>query len=157
VTAFYWARSVRLAPMAMLNLISSKVNQWTLLVGMIPLAYSLSLGHWEPIPLDARHHEEILLSLAMTLYGGVTLLKLRFTRFNALSLFVLWLVQFVFPYQLPFLGDVAWNNTRFITSGVFALLIVVELAKHRHDIHLIENLRIVAKTMQSKKTTIVQV
>jgi cation:H+ antiporter len=64
----------------LLNLISSKVNQWTLLVAMIPLAYSVSLGHWQAIPLDLHHRPEIFLSLMMTLYGGVTLLKLRLTR-----------------------------------------------------------------------------
>ncbi|HEX9074647.1 MAG TPA: hypothetical protein VF932_02665 [Anaerolineae bacterium] len=156
VTAFYWARSVRLAPMALLNLISSKVNQWTLLVGMIPLAYSVSLGHWEAIPLDARHQEEILLSLMMTLYGGVTLLKLRFTRLNAVSLFALWIIQFVFPHQLPFLGNPEWNNTRLLTALAFGVLIVVELVKHRHDIHLLENLSVVWDTLRIKKPTILK-
>lgn len=148
VTAFYWARSVRLAPMALINLISSKVNQWTLLVAMIPLAYSVSLGRITSIPLDARHQEEIFLSLMMTLYGGTTLLKLRFTRLNAISLFVLWLVQFVFPYQLPWLGNAAWNNTRMLTAAAFGILIVVELVKHRNDIHLFENLRVVRATLK---------
>ena len=148
VTAFYWARSVRLAPMALVNLISSKVNQWTLLVAMIPLAYSASLGHIAAIPLDVRHQEEIFLSLMMTLYGGTTLLKLRFTRLNAISLFVLWLVQFVFPYQLPLLGNGDWNNTRMLTAAAFGLLIIVELVKHRNDINLFENLRVVRETMR---------
>jgi cation:H+ antiporter len=151
VTAFYWARSVRLAPMALLNLISSKVNQWTLLVAMIPLVYSISLGHWQPIPLDAFHRQEILLSLMMTLYGGVTLLKLRFTRLDALSLFGLWLVQFIFPQQLPLLGDAGWNNTRLLTAGVFGVLMIVELVRHRNDIHLYENLSAVVKSMQSDR------
>jgi len=148
VTAFYWARSVRLAPMALINLISSKVNQWTLLVAMIPLAYSVSVGHIAVIPLDVRHQEEIFLSLMMTLYGGTTLLKLRFTRLNALSLFVLWLAQFIFPYQLPLLGNADWNNTRMLTAAAFGLLIVVELYKHRNDIHLFDNLRVVRETMK---------
>lgn len=154
VTAFYWARSVRLAPMALLNLISSKVNQWTLLVGMIPLAYSVSLGHWAPIPLDARHQEELLLSLMMTLYGGVTLLKLRFTRLNAISLFALWVIQFVFPHELPLLGPLEWNNTRLLTALAFGGLIIVELVKHRHDIHLLENLSVVWETIKIKKPSI---
>jgi cation:H+ antiporter len=142
--------------MALLNLISSKVNQWTLLVGMIPLAYSVSLGHWQAIPLDARHQEELLLSLMMTLYGGVTLLKLRFTRLNAISLLALWLIQFVFPHQLPLLGDGVWNNTRLLTSFAFGILIGVELTIHWRDIRLIENLRVVARTMRFKSITTVK-
>jgi len=42
VTAFYWARTVRLAPMALLNMISSVVSQYTLLVAMIPIVYAFS-------------------------------------------------------------------------------------------------------------------
>ncbi len=155
VTAFYWARNVRLAPMALLNLISSKVNQWTLLVAMIPLAYSVSLGHWQAIPLDAPHRQEIFLSLMMTLYGGATLLKLRLTRWNAATLFGLWLVQFIFPNQLPLLGDATWNNTRLLTAYVFGVLIVVEFIRHRHEIHLMENLRGVAASMQSRRATLI--
>ncbi len=144
VTAFYWAKSVRLAPMGLVNLISSKVNQWTLLVAMIPLAYSLSVGHMAGIPLDAHHREEVVLSLMMTLYGSATLLKRRFTRMDALSLFFLWFIQFIYPHQLPFLGEAVWNNTRILTAAAFGVLIPIELVKHRHDIHLIADLRFVA-------------
>ena len=156
VTAFYWARSVRLAPMALLNLISSKVSQWTLLVAMIPVVYAIATQSAAGIELSVHQQQEVLLSLMMMLYGGITLLKLRFTRLNAISLFVLWLAQFIFPQQLPWLGDAAWNNTRLITSAAFGVLIVVELVKHRHDIQLIDNLRFVAQTMQIKKATIIQ-
>ncbi len=147
VTAFYWARSIHLAPMALMNLISSKVSQWTLLVAMIPLVYLVAHGRWE-IALNATQREEVLLSLMMLLYGSITLLKLYFTRLNALSLFVLWLVQFVFPHQLPLLGAADWNNTRMLTAAAFGALIVVELVKHRNDIHLFETLRVVHATMK---------
>ena len=157
VTAFYWARSVRLAPMALLNLISSKVSQWTLLVAMIPVVYAIATQSAAGIELSVHQQQEVLLSLMMMLYGGITLLKLRFTRLNAISLFVLWLAQFIFPQQLPWLGEAAWNNTRLIISAAFGVLIVVELVKHRHDIHLIDNLRVVAQTMQIKKATSVEV
>ena len=35
-------------------LISDKINQWTLLVGMIPLAYSLGAGTIGTLPLNLR-------------------------------------------------------------------------------------------------------
>lgn len=147
VTAFYWARNIRLAPMALMNLISAKVSQWTLLVAMIPAVFLVAHGRWE-IQLNARQNEELFLSLMMMLYGGVTLLKLRFTRLNAISLFVLWLVQFVFPHQLPLLGAAAWNNSRWLVAAAFGGLIVVELVKHRSDIHLLENLKVVRETIR---------
>jgi cation:H+ antiporter len=146
ITAFYWARQIELAPMALMNLISSKVSQWTLLVAMIPAVFLAAHGQWE-IELSAHQHEELLLSLTMMLYGGTTLLKLRFTRLNALSLFVLWLVQFVFPHQLPFLGDAVWNNTRLLVVCAFGVLMIVELVKHRRDIHLFANLKLIQEEM----------
>src|SRR5215831_5819104 len=45
-------------------LISSKVNQWTLLVGAIPLAYGLAAGGMAPMILDGRQKEELLLTSA---------------------------------------------------------------------------------------------
>jgi cation:H+ antiporter len=147
ITAFYWARRIDLAPMALMNLMSSKVSQWTLLVAMIPVVFLVAHGKWE-IALTARQSEELFLSLMMMLYGGVTLLKLRFTRLNALSLFVLWLVQFIFPHQLPWLGEAAWNNTRILVSAAFGLLIVVELVKHRNDLKVLDNLRWLASALK---------
>ncbi len=35
-------------------LLSSKVNQWTLLVGTLPMAFSVASGHPAALPLDAR-------------------------------------------------------------------------------------------------------
>jgi hypothetical protein len=60
-------------------------------------------------------------------------------------------VQFVFPHQLPLLGDAAWNNTRLLTAGAFGVLMVVELIRHWQDIHLCENLGAVMKAMQSDR------
>ena len=52
LSTFYWARTVHRAPMALMNLVSSNINQWTLLVAMLPVVLSLSLRsilprfHW---------------------------------------------------------------------------------------------------------------
>jgi cation:H+ antiporter len=110
VTAFYWSRTIRLAPMAMLNMISSTVSQFTLLVGMIPLVYAVSVGTghaapaatgWLGLPVvpmvDAAHdlRAEVFLSWAMTLMGCAFLAKLRFTLADACITFALWLAQFL--------------------------------------------------------------
>ena len=44
VSAFYWARTVDRAPMALMNMVSSNINQWTLLTAMLPIVYSMSIG-----------------------------------------------------------------------------------------------------------------
>lgn len=138
VTAFYWAKTVRLAPMALLNLISSKVNQWTLLVTMIPIVYSLSMGKVSIIPLDVHHCEEILLSMMMTFYGCAALAKLKFTRGNAIVMFVLWLAQFLYPGNLSFMPalPIIGNNSRVIISLVFGLFALYEVIRHRKQFQI---------------------
>ncbi len=113
VTAFYWSRTIRLAPLALLNMISSTVSQFTLLVGMIPLVYAASywMGHFPSVhkdifglPLVPMMEEgpmahdirvEVFLSWAMTLLGCAMLAKLRFTWGNAVIIFAIWILQFV--------------------------------------------------------------
>ncbi len=79
------------------TLISSKVNQWTLLVGMLPLVYSISGRHLMPMPLDARQSEEIFLTAAQSLLALVILSNLTFGLGEALLLIGLFFLQFVFP------------------------------------------------------------
>jgi cation:H+ antiporter len=79
------------------TLISSKVNQWTLLVGMLPMVYSISGGHLQSMHLDARQSEELFLTAAQSLLAIVVLANLRFGLWEALVLLSLFLLQFVFP------------------------------------------------------------
>ncbi len=79
------------------TLISSKVNQWTLLIGMLPLVYAVSGGHVQPMPLDSRQVEEMFLTAAQSLLGMVVLANLSFGFWEAVLLLGLFVVQFVFP------------------------------------------------------------
>ena len=79
------------------TLVSSKVNQWTLLVGMLPLAYALSGGHISSMPLDGRQAEEIFLTASQSLLGVVILANWRFGRWEALLLAVLFTAQLIMP------------------------------------------------------------
>ena len=44
VSAFYWARRIKSAPMALMNMVSSNINQWTVLVAMLPIVFGASRG-----------------------------------------------------------------------------------------------------------------
>src|SRR5262249_10064770 len=129
VSAFHWARQVRSAPMALMNMVSSNINQWTMLVAMIPVVYSFSLGSVSTIAFDAKQKEEILLTLAQALVGYVLLLNMSFSWYEALGLFILWFLQFIqpdlrleitylyfvwlgFEILLLFLGKRKWNALR---------------------------------------------
>ena len=95
VSAFHWARRVSTAPMALMNMISSNINQWTVLAAMIPIVYSMSRGHPAALPFDGTQREEILLTLAQSGVAGLLLARMRFEWWDALLLFLLWLAQFV--------------------------------------------------------------
>jgi cation:H+ antiporter len=97
VSAFRWARTVRHAPMALMNVASSNINQWTVLAGMIPMVYSFSLGHLAAVPFDGMHRHEILLTVLQSLLGMMLLMNMHFSWWEAAVLFVLWFVQFVVP------------------------------------------------------------
>ncbi|HEV7862872.1 MAG TPA: sodium:proton exchanger, partial [Acidimicrobiia bacterium] len=58
------------------TLVSSKVNQWTLLVGTLPIAFALSSGSWHGLPIIARQREEVLLTAAQSLFAVATLCNL---------------------------------------------------------------------------------
>ncbi len=75
------------------TLVSSLVNQWTLLVGMLPLAYNLSGGHLGAMHLDARQTEEILLTAAQSLFAIVVLANLSFSLAEAGLIFALFATQ----------------------------------------------------------------
>jgi cation:H+ antiporter len=83
-------------------LISSKVNQWTLLVGTIPLVYSISLGAPGQMPLDSRQIQEILLTGAQSIFAVAILMNLKMHLWEAGVLFFLFAAQLVFPeIRLP--------------------------------------------------------
>ena len=75
------------------TMMSDKINQWTLLVGMLPLAVGLGAGHLTSLPLDARQHEEFFLTAAQSLFGIGLLLRLRLSWTGAAALAILFVVQ----------------------------------------------------------------
>ena len=97
VTAFNWARTVRKAPMGLMNMVSSNINQWTVLVAMIPIVYSFSRGQVSVVHFDDHQKLEIFLTMAQSFLGFLFLANLEFRWYEALGLFSLWFVQFVLP------------------------------------------------------------
>ena len=79
------------------TLLSSKVNQWTLLVGTLPLAFMIGGGGTGGLVLDARQTEEFLLTAAQTMLGFAVLSNLRFGLREGSLLLALFAAQFVFP------------------------------------------------------------
>ena len=94
VALFAWRGA---ATAALGTLVSSKINQWTLLVAMLPLVYSFGVGAPTALPLDQRQQDEILLTAAQSLFAVALLLDLRLSLTGAGALFALFIVQMIFP------------------------------------------------------------
>ncbi|MFN8627132.1 MAG: sodium:calcium antiporter [Candidatus Binatia bacterium] len=78
-------------------MVSAKVNQWTLLVGTLPLVYSLGLGRAGALVLDGRQVEEVLLTAAQSLFAVAVICNLRLSLLESGALLALFLVQLLFP------------------------------------------------------------
>ncbi|MFN3974000.1 MAG: sodium:calcium antiporter [Dehalococcoidia bacterium] len=109
----------------MMVLISSKVNQWTLLVGTLPFAYSISAGSLLALPLDARQAEEIWLTAAQSLLAVVVLVRLNLPSWGAFLLLVLWATQ------LGFTSTAARFAYVFLYLGASTILMLAEPARLR--------------------------
>jgi cation:H+ antiporter len=96
VTTSYWARGRNKGGMALMNMASSNVNQWTMLAAMIPIVYSVSMGKPAAVPL-AEHRVELMLTLLQGTLGIILLANLNFQAYEALGLLALWVVQFFKP------------------------------------------------------------
>lgn len=103
------------------TLVSSKVNQWTLLVGMLPLAFSISGGHMGAMHLDSRQVEEIFLTSAQSLFAVSVLANFRFSLPEALTLLVLFVVQMAIPSP----------TVRYLFAGLYIGLTAFLLLGHR--------------------------
>jgi cation:H+ antiporter len=93
--AFAWRGQ---ASLALGSLLSAKLNQWTLLVGMIPGVFAVSHGTLEhAIPMGSLQMSEIFLTAAQSALGVVLLSTLRLSMSGAVLLFSLFAGQLLLP------------------------------------------------------------
>jgi cation:H+ antiporter len=93
--------ALRMRPgISMGALLSSKVNQWTLLIGMLPVVFAISAGRLGPMEMDQRQIEEMLLTAAQSLFAVAILANLSFSLVEATVIFVLFSTQLFFPDPL---------------------------------------------------------
>lgn len=75
-------------------LLSSKVNQWTLLIGSLPLAYSISGGTLSPLDFDTRQAEEVFLTSGQSLFAVMIFVSLSMAYWEAILLAALLALSF---------------------------------------------------------------
>jgi cation:H+ antiporter len=122
------------ATVAFALLLSAKINQWTLLVGSLAVAYSIGAGRPESLPFDERQTAEVLLTGAQSLFGVAILASLSFTLAEAGVLATLFVAQLV-------VGGVARTLLRASGAGelellafsaLYGMLAILQLFRARH-------------------------
>ncbi len=133
VTVFYWAAKTGKGPLALSSLISSKLNQWTILVATIPAVYAVAIGGFSSIQLTPLQTSEMLLTASQSLYGFACLLDLKLNKLDAAILLGLFLVQLFVP------------EVRLEVSAAYLLLAGFEFARNPRRFELMHTFRAAVK------------
>jgi cation:H+ antiporter len=112
------------------TLLSSKVNQWTLLVGSLPLVFAVTSGSFDGLPIDTEQRYELLITAAQSLFAVAVLIDLTLSFRGALMLLGLFSAQFA----VSVFGSSEQNRwTIIVLSIVYVVLAVVRLARMRRQ------------------------
>jgi cation:H+ antiporter len=109
-------------------LVSSKVNQWTLLVGTLPIVFAISSGGLHGLPIDAVQREELFVTAAQSAFAVAVLANRRISVKEAGILLGVWLAQLV--TKLPLFEPI--HGPARISIGVLYLtMAAVIIWRHR--------------------------
>jgi cation:H+ antiporter len=77
------------------------VNQWTLLVGTLPIVFAVAAGGLHGLPLDAVQREELFLTAAQSFFAVAVISSLTMSLREAGVLFGLFWGQFILGAVVP--------------------------------------------------------
>ena len=109
-------------------LVSSKVNQWTLLVGTLPVVFAIASGSLHGLPIESNQREELLLTAAQSVFAVAVLASLSISVREAWALFGLFWAQFVISAAVP---DSAHGYELVALSAVYLALAAWILLRDR--------------------------
>jgi cation:H+ antiporter len=101
------------------TLVSSKVNQWTLLVGTLPIAFAFASASTHGLPIDSHQREELFLTAAQSAFAVAVLVNLSLSTREAQMMFGLFAVQFVATAVGP---EHIHGEVRIITAVIYLIL-----------------------------------
>jgi cation:H+ antiporter len=120
LSTLYWARRPERAPMALMNMVSSNINQWTLLPALLPIIFSMSKGAITPITFDSKQELELWLTVGQAFIGLVFLLNMELAWWEAVALGVLFAIPFFHSSLEPI---VMWIYFLWVGIEVLRMLI----------------------------------
>jgi cation:H+ antiporter len=97
LSTFYFARQEEKAPVALMNIASSNINQWTLLVAVLPVVFSISRHSMSAIVMTPQQRLELLLTIAQSVVGLIFLINMKFAWWEAAAMLLAFASQFVLP------------------------------------------------------------
>ena len=106
-------------------LVSSKVNQWTLLVGSLPLVFAISSRSLHGLPIAGSQRLELLLTAAQSLFAVAVITNLRMSVREAWWIFGLFWAQFL---ASAFAGEhlheevLTLTSVAYLGAGVWLLI-----------------------------------
>jgi cation:H+ antiporter len=111
-------------------LISSKLNQWTLLIGTLVVVYSISLGRYGTLPFDFKQAAEIWLTAAQSFFALTILMNFEISVREAVTLLVLFVTQVAAEFVLISVYPEALAETYsiYLLLGYSAVYVLLGLA-----------------------------
>jgi cation:H+ antiporter len=81
-------------------LISSKLNQWTLLIGTLSVVFSLAYGQYGVLPFDSKQAAEIWITAAQSYFALAILINFEISVREAIAIFALFISQVLLEFLL---------------------------------------------------------
>ncbi len=113
------------------TLVSAKVNQWTLLVGTLPIVFAIASSTHHGLPIDAVQREELLLTAAQSAFAVTVLANLSISVREAVALFSLFWAQFILGALVP--GSIH-GSERIAMSVIYLALAAGILVRDRRRV-----------------------
>jgi cation:H+ antiporter len=101
------------------TLVSSKVNQWTLLVGTLPIVFAITSSSLHGLPISDTQREELFLTAAQSFFAVAILSNLALSLREAGYLFGLFWAQFIVGAIVP----ESWHAAERIGVGILYLVL----------------------------------
>jgi cation:H+ antiporter len=117
-------------------LISSKLNQWTLLIGTLVVVYSIALGRYGVLSFDQKQAAEIWITAAQSFFAIAVLVNFEISVREALMLLVLFLSQVVLEFMLIrelITIPLSSYDLLLVYSGIYMILGSVLLVSRREE------------------------
>ena len=112
------------------TLVSSKVNQWTLLVGTLPIVFAIASASTHGLPIGAEQREELWVTAAQSAFAVAVLLNRSMSVTEAVTLFVLYignLISRIFPESIH-------DEARIGVGAIYIVLAVIVFIRHRRTV-----------------------